>query len=159
MAVYFVHDDHSDWLKIGFSENPWGRMSKMQADCPGELTLLAILQGGRDVEAEVHQRFASARERGEWFRFTPELRAYVASLPEPYRAVRAKSLAAIYAEATGVCYSTANAWIVRGRVPPTKYWIALTEAGLHTLEELARAAAAREAPILLAPANDVSEAA
>jgi hypothetical protein len=39
------------------------------------------MAAGRQVEAWLHAVFAKDRDNGEWFRSTPELRAFIATLP------------------------------------------------------------------------------
>lgn len=65
--IYFVRDTSSGLVKIGFSEKPWGRFSKIQADCPTELELACVVHGDRAREDELHCQFAHLRVRGEWF--------------------------------------------------------------------------------------------
>jgi hypothetical protein len=81
MSVYFVHCQATDAVKIGFADDARKRFSKIQSDSPGDLRLLAVEDGGREREAELHARFAGARRRGEWFEFAPALREYVGGLP------------------------------------------------------------------------------
>lgn len=84
--VYFIRCRSTGLIKIGLSENPWSRMTKIQADNPGELDMLGIEEGGRAHETALHQRFADAHVRGEWHRETPALTGYLASVPRPIRA-------------------------------------------------------------------------
>lgn len=85
MSVYFIRDALSGLVKIGTAGNPWARFGKIQSDCPGELTLLAVIDGGAGEEAALHARFAAYRVRGEWFRQGASLRGYLAQLPVPLR--------------------------------------------------------------------------
>lgn len=71
-VVYFAR--RLDRIKIGFSHDVEGRMKALHC------TLLATVPGGRAEEAEMHQRFASGRDTGEWFRPTEELLAFIAGL-------------------------------------------------------------------------------
>lgn len=79
--IYFIHCPMTARVKIGHAANPWQRFSKIQSDSPGKLVLLGAEPGGREREAELHERFAALRSRGEWFSAGAELIAYVASLP------------------------------------------------------------------------------
>lgn len=84
MSVYFVHCPTTNAVKIGYAEDAFKRFSKIQSDSPGELALLAIEDGGRDREAQLHAQFASfRRKRGEWFDYGQALRSYVEALPTP----------------------------------------------------------------------------
>jgi hypothetical protein len=82
VSVYYIHSPDTGLLKIGHAQNPPSRLVKMQVDSPTRLVMLAIEPGGNAVERERHQQFAHLRTRGEWFRFEPELKALVESLPQ-----------------------------------------------------------------------------
>lgn len=79
--IYFVRCTETDAIKIGFADDPFRRFSKIQSDSPGKLELLAVEEGDRTREAELHRQFASDRKRGEWFRRSAALQAYAAALP------------------------------------------------------------------------------
>lgn len=66
--IYFVRDAASGYVKIGFSEKPWLRFSKIQSDHPTKLDIWLVIEGDREREALLHQRFDGLRHRGEWFR-------------------------------------------------------------------------------------------
>jgi hypothetical protein len=46
-------------------------------DSSGELKIIGILDGGQDLERDLHVRFARYRLHGEWFEHSPELRGYL----------------------------------------------------------------------------------
>lgn len=79
--IYFILAPDMNRLKIGFAENPRGRLSKLQTDSPCPVELLAFIEGGVEEERELHQRFAAHRIAGEWFDYSGALRDYVAGLP------------------------------------------------------------------------------
>lgn len=81
MAVYFIQEAGAGHIKIGWTENPRGRLHQVKVYTPHEVVLLAVEDGGEDGECELHARFASSRVRGEWFASTPELLAHIATLP------------------------------------------------------------------------------
>lgn len=81
MSVYYVHAPETGLVKIGFAEQPFSRLSKMQVDSPTRLILVAVEDGGKAVERERHQQFAELRSRGEWFRHELKLAEHIASLP------------------------------------------------------------------------------
>lgn len=144
--IYFAQEEHSQLVKIGFSDDPWLRHSKMQADCPGLLTVLCIEEGDTSYERSLHERFAADRVRGEWFRFSDQIAEHVARIGPPSREGAGLTgtalLVARYVEATGVGPSTARAWVQRGSVP-ARHWRALDHAGIHGLAELAASAEAK----------------
>jgi hypothetical protein len=80
MTVYFVHCEETDAVKIGYAEDAWRRFSKIQSDSPGPLSLLAVEDGDRNREAELHLAFAPFRRRGEWFDFAEPVKRHVAAL-------------------------------------------------------------------------------
>lgn len=84
MPVYVIADE-SGLAKIGRGADPWERLKNMQTATPQKLALLALIEGGAEVEQTLHARFASSRVRGEWFRLTPELEALIRENPAPPR--------------------------------------------------------------------------
>lgn len=87
MSVYFIRAEDRGLIKIGVAKDPWSRLGKLRADCPCAVALLAFEDGDETREKELHERFASARLKGEWFAPIPELIAHIAALP---KAVRSK---------------------------------------------------------------------
>jgi hypothetical protein len=80
--VYFVRDPEEGSIKIGYTKVPIERrLQQLQTGNPRELTLLACVPGTTLDESRLHARFACDLERGEWFRPSPELLAYIDSLP------------------------------------------------------------------------------
>lgn len=73
--VYFVV--HGDYVKIGFSCRVRERISSIQIGFPEPLFIALVMFGGRDTEAALHERFASHRASGEWFKLSDEIREYV----------------------------------------------------------------------------------
>lgn len=73
--VYFVSDGEA--VKIGFSEKPARRLAGIQSHHPKPLTLLGTVSASVFDEQDLHQKFSDIRIRGEWFRATPELLAFI----------------------------------------------------------------------------------
>jgi DNA-binding XRE family transcriptional regulator len=72
--IYFITCRAVNRVKIGHTRcEPRRRMSLLQVGSPVPLLLEAVAEGGLDVEAALHARFASACIRGEWFEITPEI--------------------------------------------------------------------------------------
>jgi hypothetical protein len=88
--VYFVHEIGMGAIKIGITgRGVDDRIQRMVTNTPHILTLLAVIEGDRKFETELHFRFASARIRGEWFRPVPELLAYIEEVKRlPVRDIR-----------------------------------------------------------------------
>lgn len=83
MSVYIIHAPENGVAKIGFSASPSKRLSKMLTDSPTALHIVVLLDGGPELEAELHSRFSHLRERGEWFRVTDDLEEFILSNPVP----------------------------------------------------------------------------
>lgn len=62
--TYLMRDANICLTKIGKSKNPQQRERTLQAEKP-TISLFAI--SDKDVEKELHQKYASKRIRGEWF--------------------------------------------------------------------------------------------
>lgn len=62
--TYLMYDSNTNFTKIGKSKNPQQRERTLQAEKP-TISLFAISE--KDVEKELHQKYASRRIRGEWF--------------------------------------------------------------------------------------------
>ena len=82
--TYFIQS--GDTIKIGCSKNPEDRVDQLRrggkAERPtagliAEPRLLTYGLGGYDREKELHERFASSIDRGEWFFITDDLTALV----------------------------------------------------------------------------------
>ena len=89
--VYLAVSRCERYVKIGYSSDPTRRVHSFRTygegawtiKVPDDIedappTILATIFGGRSVERELHNRFASARDAGERFRLSdPELRQFV----------------------------------------------------------------------------------
>lgn len=71
--VYFVQAEIGGLVKIGWATKPAERVRNMQRWCPVKLTILFSVPGDGKMEAELHRRFKSARQHGEWFEPVPEI--------------------------------------------------------------------------------------
>lgn len=78
--VYFIATKRM--VKIGFSSTVIRRVTELAAQSPTRVRLLAVMPGGRDVEAMLHARFASDHLKGEWFRYSPAIRDAVAAIKQ-----------------------------------------------------------------------------
>jgi hypothetical protein len=96
-VIYFIACPEANAVKIGMTRKrsyltadatAYARLSALQTNCPLELELLAVCDGGEAEEYALHHRFDVLRIRGEWFRLTPELAAHIAQFPKPVRRPR-----------------------------------------------------------------------
>jgi hypothetical protein len=78
-GVYFF--ECQGFVKIGMSIDIFGRLESLQRENPLVVNVLGVIvtQGGRapKLECELHERFRSAHHRGEWFRLTEEIMAFI----------------------------------------------------------------------------------
>ena len=70
--VYFIQsaDGH---VKIGWAKSPSSRLREIQVGSPHRLRLVAVMRGGRQVEAALHSMLAEFRTLGEWFAPSPKV--------------------------------------------------------------------------------------
>lgn len=76
--VYFIYSHFTDCIKIGQSLNPGERIKTLQTASAGRLTLLAVTTAY--TEREMHEKFASERVSGEWFRPSGDLCGFIMGL-------------------------------------------------------------------------------
>lgn len=71
-AVYIIKA--AGRVKIGYSKNPWKRYRQLATGCPDPMILVATYycRDAPDLEEYLHEKFADRREKGEWFRTSPE---------------------------------------------------------------------------------------
>lgn len=82
--IYFTQDSGNLHIKIGHtSRDAEARRSALQTGNSSPLVVLATMPGDEDDETRLHQRFASARVAGEWFRPVPELILLIAEVALP----------------------------------------------------------------------------
>lgn len=81
--VYFM--EMGRFIKIGWSTLPRSRQETLQTGNPYDIKLLGAFPGSLGNEAGLHELFSHARARGEWFRKTPGLLAYIAWLKIVWR--------------------------------------------------------------------------
>ncbi len=71
--VYYVR--RGNLIKIGTTTSPRSRFGDLLPD-----EILAVEPGGRPEEIRRHKQFRHIRCRGEYFRYTPELRDHIAAI-------------------------------------------------------------------------------
>lgn len=77
--VYFISAAAADFpIKIGISQSRHIRFASLQNALPYDLEILALMPTEDPLlERRLHRQFAGLRLKGEWFRRTPELMAYI----------------------------------------------------------------------------------
>jgi hypothetical protein len=79
--VYFIQAGEGGPIKIGFTAlNPRQRLSTLQIGNAESLNLLGAAAGTYQDEQQIHEQFAAARIRGEWFAPTDALRGFIMGL-------------------------------------------------------------------------------
>jgi hypothetical protein len=82
--VYFIEAESVGLVKIGWTgQPPVVRFGLIRGMSPVPLTMLGVVPGGREAEADLHREFRLDRERGEWFRVTPRLRDFIRANAQP----------------------------------------------------------------------------
>lgn len=82
-CIYFLQGNDGGPVKIGRSaRDPRWRLDSIQTGYPfGDLRVVGLVLGHRDLERELHGRFDASRLRGEWFQVTADLWRFITTLP------------------------------------------------------------------------------
>lgn len=116
--IYCITAREIGLVKIGFSENPFSRFAKLQSDSPVALRIERMTNGEVHEERALHRRYAAERVRGEWFTLTPDIEAWMASLPAAIRTERETPVKDL-CDAVGISKSYAS-MILSGRQKPSR---------------------------------------
>jgi len=82
---YVVGDKGRRFVKIGHSRDVGKRVNQLQVGFPYDLLVFAIFDGGRAIEARMHEAFQEHRLRGEWFKVEGSLETWLSRFePLPY---------------------------------------------------------------------------
>lgn len=65
--VYFIKNPASGLIKIGYSKNPWARLSELRRNYGSELSVVATIKTVEKTETTIHSIFEKFRVEGEWF--------------------------------------------------------------------------------------------
>lgn len=77
--VYFIREN-SGAVKIGCTNQIKHRLAGLQHTSPYPLTILALANGYKDLEKEIHKKLNSSRLKGEWFIYNEDLLKVIADL-------------------------------------------------------------------------------
>ncbi len=75
--VYCIRRRDTAEIKIGIAIDPIQRAREIQKCHGGALELVLAVPGSSAMESDVFARFARLRKRGEWFRESPEILAWI----------------------------------------------------------------------------------
>jgi len=73
--IYFIKQ--SDYVKIGFTNRFKTRLNQLQVSSPVKLEVLAIIEGDKTDEKDLHEKFNHISTNGEWFIYCDELKQYI----------------------------------------------------------------------------------
>lgn len=74
--VYLIRNAQAGRLKIGYSNNPAGRLRTLQTGSAEYLELLRFIPGTQNDEKNLHKRFKALRIHHEWFQDSPAIHHY-----------------------------------------------------------------------------------
>ena len=83
--VYFIQEEESGNIKIGFSEkHPKGRLKDFQTGNSNKLNLIGYIEGTYQDESNLHHEFSKERIRkdNEWFKSSSRLKDRIKKLLE-----------------------------------------------------------------------------
>jgi hypothetical protein len=78
--VYVVRSRATGFIKIGHSLAPAARIRQIER---GKVDILAVFEGSMADERRLHHRFSDDWLRGEWFRASAALMAWICGLGSP----------------------------------------------------------------------------
>jgi hypothetical protein len=80
--VYFILNENTNTVKIGFSRNPDTRLNAFQTGTLDSLVILKIIAGNKNDEAAIHSRFSDYRvsKNREIFRYEGLLKSFIDDL-------------------------------------------------------------------------------
>lgn len=78
MTVYFAQTRiDTTKVKIGFTSDLAARVKNLSVSVPGGVSILATMDGGKETEGYIHDRFMDYRLDGEWFEYAEPVRDFV----------------------------------------------------------------------------------
>ena len=115
MPTYFISD--GQLVKIGKSNTPQKRLAQLQTSHHSILTLLLVMDG--EYERDLHQQFADDHHRGEWFIFSPAIRAFIDDYVHPPTPVQPPAQSIAYVSSPEGLAEAQHAAEIALRVFPT----------------------------------------
>jgi hypothetical protein len=90
-VVYLISAGDPQFVKIGFTTSLKRRLRSLRTGSHVEPIVHVAIQGTRSLERDLHNRFASAHQKREWFRLTDEIAAFIASERAKFESLRLSS--------------------------------------------------------------------
>jgi hypothetical protein len=83
--VYFILSPINGMVKVGYTaDHPDLRLRRLRATCPVPLEPMGLLDGGMNVERQIHHRFAHLHSHGEWFAADADMEAFIRANAGPW---------------------------------------------------------------------------
>ncbi|MEJ0017506.1 MAG: GIY-YIG nuclease family protein [Acetobacteraceae bacterium] len=82
MFVYFLQAGDGGPVKIGFSTDLSTRISSLKTGVFEAMKVLRVVEGTRDTERWLHDRFSAVHKRGEWFHFHQDMLTVIPPDPD-----------------------------------------------------------------------------
>jgi hypothetical protein len=76
--IYFIK--HTEYVKIGFTNDINNRLSQLQVSSPVKLFILGLIEGTVEDEYMYHLKFKNLHCHGEWFKYTDEINKFIETL-------------------------------------------------------------------------------
>jgi DNA-binding XRE family transcriptional regulator len=76
--IYFIKN--TDFVKIGYTDDIYRRLSQLQVSSPKKLELLGLVEGTFEDEKKYHKKFNEFYSHGEWFYYSQKLDDYISLL-------------------------------------------------------------------------------
>ena len=73
--IYFIKQ--GDYVKIGFTNRFKTRLNQLQVSSPIKLEVLGIIDGDKNNEKDMHEKFKHISSNGEWFMYCDEIKYYI----------------------------------------------------------------------------------
>ena len=133
-VVYFVQAGLAGRpVKIGYAQEMCRRIGTLQLGCPEPLEVLLAVGGGRELERELHQRFAHLRIHQEWFRLDLGLMTCIHEMSHSYPTVPVRKRGSMNVwprlRKPKLTYEECQAAAQRLGVTTADHWIVLHRAG------------------------------
>ena len=79
-CVYFIVSKKDNRVKIGTTTNLSNRFNALNSASSSDLELIYFFPGAAAREKELHEKFKRFRVKGEWFKYTDEIKKFIDAL-------------------------------------------------------------------------------
>lgn len=78
--TYFILCSRTNSVKIGIAKDIDSRLKVLQTANPFQLSILDYTEG--NIEKTLHKKFEHLKTKGEWFKYSDEIKSYLLELKE-----------------------------------------------------------------------------